>query len=110
MDDFEVNYAGKEHANHLISDIRVFYPVAEYCTGILHFDITLKWDYQKQTVDSSVSVYEAESLHKYKTNHNSGHNIHHINGSDPAMGKYKKCHAKRTHHPYYQNRRKPTPK
>ena len=37
LDDFGIKYVGKEHAKHLISAIRKFYPVSEYWSGILYF-------------------------------------------------------------------------
>ena len=66
VDNFGVKYVGKEHANHLKSSIRIFYPIADDWTGSLYYGITLKLDYQKLTVDSAIPEYVSEALHKYQ--------------------------------------------
>ena len=61
-----VKYVGKEHAYHLITAIREFYPVTVDWTEKLCFSITLNWEYQKLKVDSSMPGYVAADLHKYQ--------------------------------------------
>ena len=61
-----VKYVCKEHADHLISSIGKFYPVSEDWTGSFYCGITLKWDYQKWTVDSSMPGYVTTALYKYQ--------------------------------------------
>ena len=64
--DSVVNYLGKEHAGHLISAIRLFYPVAGDCTGSVYCVITLYWYYQKLTVDRCMPGYAASARNNYQ--------------------------------------------
>ena len=47
VENFGVKYVSKEHSDHLISDIKELYPVAEDWVGRLYYSITLNWDYRK---------------------------------------------------------------
>jgi hypothetical protein len=66
VDDFGVQYVGKEHAQHLIDAIETDYTVSKYWTGGLYCGITLKWDYENKYVDLSMPGYIKDALHKFQ--------------------------------------------
>jgi hypothetical protein len=66
VDDFGVQYVGKEHAQLIIDALQTDYTVSKYWTGGLYCGITLKWDYEKQHVDLSVPGYIKDALHKFQ--------------------------------------------
>ena len=66
VDDFGVEYVGKEHADHLISALRAHYPVSIDWEGKLYCGMTLEWDYNKRTVDISMPNYIKNVLDKFK--------------------------------------------
>jgi hypothetical protein len=66
VDDFGVQYVGKEHAQHLIDALETNYTVSKDCTGGLYCGITLKWDYMKKHVDLSMPGYIKDALHKFQ--------------------------------------------
>ena len=57
VDDFGVKYVGKEYVDHLIS---------KDWDGQLYCGIHMKWDYNKRTIDLSMSGYITATLHKYQ--------------------------------------------
>jgi hypothetical protein len=65
VDDFGVQYVGKEHAQHFIDALEMHYTVQKNWTGGLYCDITFKWDYESKHVDLSMPGYIKEALHKY---------------------------------------------
>jgi hypothetical protein len=48
VDDFDVQYVGKEHAQHLIDALETDYTVSKDWTGGLYYGITLNWDYENK--------------------------------------------------------------
>jgi hypothetical protein len=66
VDDFGVKYVGKQHADHLLNAIRTKYQLTCDWTGSLYCGVTLKWDYDKGTVDLSMPGYIARALHKFQ--------------------------------------------
>jgi hypothetical protein len=54
VDDFGVQYVGKEHAQHLIDALEADYTVSKYWTGGLYYGITLKCNYMSKHVDLSM--------------------------------------------------------
>jgi hypothetical protein len=66
VDDFGVQYDGKEHAQNFIDALYPDYIVSRYWTGGLYCGITLKWDYENEHVDLSMPGYIKDVLHKYK--------------------------------------------
>jgi hypothetical protein len=66
VDDFGVQYVGKEHAQHLIDALETNYTVSKDWTGGLYCGITLKWDYSKKHVDLSMPGYIKDALHKFQ--------------------------------------------
>jgi hypothetical protein len=64
VDDFGVQYVGKEHAQHLIDALETDYTVSKDWTGGLYCGITLKWNYVNKHVDLSMSGYIKDALQK----------------------------------------------
>ena len=66
VDDFGVQYTGKEHADHLINAIKKNYEMSVDWQGRLYCGVSLKWDYQQRTVDLSMPGYVKATLHKFQ--------------------------------------------
>jgi hypothetical protein len=66
VDDFGVKYMGKEHADHLVQALMTHYTIAIDWTGETFRGITLKWDYNKRTVDLSMPGYIEKALLKFQ--------------------------------------------
>jgi hypothetical protein len=66
VDDFGVQYVGKENAQHLIDALEIDYTVSKDWTGGVNFSITLKWDYENKQVDLSMPIYIKDAPHKYQ--------------------------------------------
>jgi hypothetical protein len=66
VDDFGVEYVGKEHAQHLIDALETDYTVSKDWTGGLYCGIILKGDYENKHVDLSMPGYIKDALHKYQ--------------------------------------------
>ena len=70
VDDFGVEYIGRDHAEHLISALRTHYEaVSTDWEGSLYCGITLKWDYQNRTVQLSMPNYVQKALTKFQHPH-----------------------------------------
>merc|ERR1712051_831310 len=65
VDDFEVKYIGKEHAEHLMSVLKQWYKMEEDWEGKLYCGILLNWHYDKGYVDISMPNYVHKTLIKY---------------------------------------------
>jgi hypothetical protein len=66
VDDFGVQYVGKEHAQHLIAALETDYTVSKYWTGGLYCGITLNCDYANKHVELSMPGYIKYALHKFQ--------------------------------------------
>ena len=66
VDDFGVKYVGKEHADHLMAALEESYEVSKDWEGTLYCGVTLKWDYDKRILDTSMPGYIAAALHKFQ--------------------------------------------
>jgi hypothetical protein len=66
VDDFGVEYVGREHADHLFHAIQAHYKCSVDWTGSLYSGITLGWDYEKNTLDTSMPGYATAALHKFQ--------------------------------------------
>jgi hypothetical protein len=66
VDDFGVQYVGKEHAQHFIDALETDYKVSKDWTGGLYFGITLKRDYENKYVDLSMPGYIKDALQKFQ--------------------------------------------
>ena len=66
VDDFGVQYTGKENALHLVHALQTDYEVALDWKGQLYCGITLAWDYAARTVNLSMPGYIEKVLHKFQ--------------------------------------------
>jgi hypothetical protein len=66
VDDFAVEYGGKQHAEHLRSAQLRIYELATDWTATLYSGMTLKWDYKNRTFDISMPVYAPNVLSKFQ--------------------------------------------
>jgi hypothetical protein len=66
VDDFGVQYMGKEHAQHLIDALESYYTVYKDWTGGLYCGITLQWNYMSKHVNLSMPGYIKDALHKFQ--------------------------------------------
>jgi hypothetical protein len=66
VDNFGVKYASHNNVDHLISSIKKTYMLTKDWTGNLYCGITLKWGYDRQTVDISMLGYVIKKLQEYK--------------------------------------------
>ena len=66
VDNFGINYVGKEHAEHLPNAIRARYIITTDRTGTLFLGIKLKWNYKAGSVDLSMPGYIKEALKKFQ--------------------------------------------
>ena len=49
MDDFGVEYVGKQHAEHLDTILKKYHNITEDCEGNKYSGIDLQWDYDKSS-------------------------------------------------------------
>jgi len=47
VDDFGVNYIGKEHAKHLMNALKKDYEISEDWEGAKYIGLTVDWDYDR---------------------------------------------------------------
>ena len=66
VDDFGVNYSGKEHALHLKSALETKYKVNTDWEGNLYIGIALKWEYEKGTFQLSIPGYVRAALNDFQ--------------------------------------------
>jgi hypothetical protein len=67
VDNFGVNYVGKEHADHLINCLKMeTYKLTKDWEGDLYCGILLQWDYAKRWLDISMPGYIKKQLLKYE--------------------------------------------
>jgi hypothetical protein len=69
VDDFGVEYVGKEHAIHLRDTIKEHYDTTENWKGDLYSGINLDWNYNKCTCRLSMEDYIDTVLTKYNRTH-----------------------------------------
>jgi hypothetical protein len=66
VDDFGVQYVGKEHAQNLIDALETDYTLSKDWTDGIYCGITLKWDYENKHVGISMHGYIKDAPHKYQ--------------------------------------------
>jgi hypothetical protein len=66
VDNFGVQYIGREHAEHLMAVIKKKYNISSDWNGTSYCGLTLEWDYKNRTVDLSMHGYIKAALHKYQ--------------------------------------------
>jgi len=65
VDDFGVEYVGREHAEHLASILKNYHDITEDWEGKKFAGIDLKWDYALRTCRLTMEKYIEELLAKY---------------------------------------------
>eukprot|EP00804_Cyclotella_cryptica_P013547 CCRYP_012910-RA/>CCRYP_012910-RA protein AED:0.33 eAED:0.31 QI:0/0/0/1/1/1/2/0/567 len=66
VDDFEVKYVGKEHALHLKSVLKSYYPLSTDWIGNGYIGMRLDWDYHNCKVHLSMPGYKAKALKQFQ--------------------------------------------
>jgi hypothetical protein len=66
VDDFAVNYMGKQHADHLRNDLLKTYELTTDWKATVYSGVTLKWDYNNRTCDISMPGYISNVLSKFQ--------------------------------------------
>ena len=58
MDNFGIGYVVWEHADHLMSALKMYYEkITTYREGRVYYGINMKWSYTKRYVNISMPVY-----------------------------------------------------
>ena len=65
VDNFGVEYVGKQHADHLATILKKFHNIIEDWKGKKYDGIELKWDYEKRTCRATMDGYILELRNKY---------------------------------------------
>jgi hypothetical protein len=65
VDDFEVQYTGCEHAQHLVKAPESLYTIITEWPGTRYLGLTMDWDYKARIVDMSMPGYSAPSTCLY---------------------------------------------
>jgi hypothetical protein len=66
VDDFGINYVGKEHAQYLKNALEEHYKLTCDWTGKRYIGITLDWDYNKHHVHLSMPNYMQKALKQFQ--------------------------------------------
>ena len=66
IDNFGVQYVGREHSEHLVNTLRRYHTMKTDWYGTLYCGIQLKWDYKNPTVNLSIPGYIVAALHNYQ--------------------------------------------
>jgi hypothetical protein len=66
VDDFGINYIGRDNAEHLIASINKNYDISSDWKVIAYCGLKLDWDYISGTVDVSMTRYIKAALHTYQ--------------------------------------------
>ncbi len=65
VDNFEVQYTGRQHAEHLHTTLQAHYEVTTDWEGTKFAGIDLNWDYTKRTCRATMDGYIDEVLIKF---------------------------------------------
>jgi hypothetical protein len=66
VDDFAVNYAGKQHVEHLRNALLRTYELTTDWSATVYSGMTFKWDYDKRTCDISMPGYVSKILSNFQ--------------------------------------------
>jgi hypothetical protein len=66
VDDFEVKYVGKQHAEHLWDALLRTYELTTDWTATVYSGMTLEWDYASRTCEISMPGYISNVLSKFQ--------------------------------------------
>jgi hypothetical protein len=64
VDDFGIQYVGKEHTDHLLAILRTQYTMTTDWDCTHYCGLTIKWDYDARTCDTSLPRYIECALHR----------------------------------------------
>ena len=65
VDDFGVEYIGKQHADHLVTILKQYKNITKYWKVRKYYCIDLKWDYNKRTCRETMDGYILDLRKKY---------------------------------------------
>jgi Reverse transcriptase (RNA-dependent DNA polymerase) len=65
VDDFGVKYINDDDLQHLIGALKAKYKISEDMSGTKYCGMTIKWDYEKRTVDLSMPGYIERALERF---------------------------------------------
>ena len=66
VDNFLIGYVRREHADHLMSDLKIHYEIiTTYWEGLVYCVITMKWNYYKWYVNILMPGYAKDALHPF---------------------------------------------
>ena len=82
VNDFGIEYVGKQHAIHLRDTIKAHYGITENWKGNLYSGINLEWNYTKCTCRLTMQDYISNVLTKYN----------HPRPRKPVLSPYKAAH------------------
>ena len=66
VDDFGIKFVGDEHAHHLKRSLERHYDITVDWDGSKYVGISLKWDYEARTLETSVPGFVKKSLGKFQ--------------------------------------------
>ena len=66
VDDFGVEYVGKQHADHLATILKKYHNIKEDQEGKKYAGIDLKWDYEKRTCRATMDGYILDLRNKFQ--------------------------------------------
>ena len=66
MDDFGVEYVGKQHAEHLATIFKEYHNITEDWEVKKYAGIDLKWDYDKRTCRANMDGYILDLRNKFQ--------------------------------------------
>ena len=66
VDDFGIRFVGDTHATHLKETLERWYDITIDWEGSKYVGISLKWDYEAQTLHTSVPGFVKRALNKYQ--------------------------------------------
>ena len=85
MDDFGVEYVGKQHAEHLATIFKKYHSITEDWGGKKYSGIDLKWDYEKRRLWMDTSWTSETNINTCSLKKP---NIYHTNTVPSIMGQY----------------------
>ena len=88
VDDFRVEYVGKQHAEHLATILKKNHNITENWEGKIYAVIDLKWDYDKRTCIGTMDRYILDLRKKINKFSLKNPNIHHTNTAPSIMGQH----------------------
>jgi hypothetical protein len=66
VDNFGVKYTGNKHAQQLIDTLQALYTVTLDWDSTYYLGLTLAWDYDNRTLDTSLPKYIDQALTRFQ--------------------------------------------